>query len=483
MSEKPNSTITRRRSLALLGLGATGLALTRGLTACSPRRDADVIVVGAGLAGLQAAVLLQDEGVDVLVIEARDRVGGRVWSLDHVPGQPEAGGAETAPGYARMHSMIERLGNIGLSSWTQYMGDFAMTLFEDDQLFPLDAWKASPANRFSAEERARFGPRGPYDVAMSYIPLPNPLAALESWLDPSSASLDVPLDRYLRELGASDEALRFLAPLAMSDSLQSVSARFFLRTMKFFEAMGPLDGLRIFDQGTSRVPEGMAALLKREVRLRTPVAALRSDAGGVEVVLGDRSVLRARRAICAVPLPALRNIRIEPALPSLQAKAVQSIPYDSSYSIFYAIKEPFWEQDGLPASTRSSGSFSRANLRVTPRGQHLWFYKTGPAALPWKSLPDAEIMAMATAELHKVRPSTVGRIEATAVVNWNTSPWNGGHLAHRGPGDVGRFGSVIAEPHGQIHFAGEHTAISMMGMEGAMESGERAAVEVLQLLS
>lgn len=479
MSKQRKIALTRRRALELLGLGAPGLAMTHGLTACSRRQDADVIIIGAGLAGLNAAVLLQDAGVDALVLEARDRVGGRVWSLDHVPGQPEAGGREVAPDYARMHNMMTRLGNVKLSSWVQYRGDTGYALFEDDQLFSLDDWKASSANRFSTEERARFGPMGPFDVALSYLPRPNPLTNLESWLEPSAANLEVPLDRYLRGLGASAEAMRFAAPVVMADDIQSMSALFFMRTMKFFEAMGSLDGLQVFDQGTSRVPEGMAALLDREVRLGTAVAALRSRPDGVEVVLNSGQVLHANHAICAVPLPALQTIRIEPELPPLQAEAVQKIPYDSALSIFFAVKEPYWEHDGLPATIRSSGHFGRISFRLSPRGEHLWFYKTGAASVPLKALPDTEIMAIATAELHEVRPSTVGRVEATAVVNWNTMPWTGGHLAYRAPGDVRRFGSVVAEPHGRIYFAGEHTAVSMMGMEGAMESGERAAVELL----
>jgi len=476
---RKNRALSRRHALKLLGLGASGLALRPGLATGRRRLDADVIVIGAGLAGLNAAVLLQDEGARVLVLEARERVGGRVWSLDDLPGQPEAGGAEVAPGYARMHSMISRLGNIRLSDWVKYRRDKRFLIYDDRRLYTFDEWKASPANRFSAGERARFGPLGPFDVALSYLPRPNPLATLQSWLEPAAADLEVPLDRYLRDLGASDEAVRYAAPFVMADDLQSMSALFFIRTMKFFEAMGPLDGLQIFDQGTSRVPEGMAGLLKHEVRLGATVKGLRSHTDGVEVTLGDGSILRASRAICAVPLPALRNIALEPALPPLQAAAVQGIPYDSALSIFFAIKEPFWEQDGLGPTIRSAGLFGRASVRETPRGRHLWFYKTGPAAVPLKTLPDSEIMAIATKELNEARPSTVGRVEPAAVVNWNTMPWTGGHLAHRGPGDVAKFGSVVTEPHGHIHFAGEHTAISMMGMEGAMESGERAAVEVL----
>jgi monoamine oxidase len=447
------------------------------------RLDADVVVIGAGLSGLQAAVILQDEGADVLVVEGNDRVGGRVWSLDNVPGKPEAGGAEIGPGYARMHAMIARLGGIGLSRWLKYHADRSFALYEGDRLYSLAAWQDSPANRFSAAERKRFGPGGPFDVAMTYLPVPSPLPGLESWLDPEAAALDLPLDQYLRQRGASEEALRFAATTVPADSIPSMSALFMLRSMRFMQEMGPLDGLQVFDQGTSRVPEGMAALLKREVRTRAPVAGLRTLDDCAEVLLADGTVLRAERIICTVPLPALRGLGIEPALPPLQAEAVKSTPYGSALSIFFAIKEPFWEQDGLPPSTWSRSAFGKAFVRSSPRGQHLWFHKSGIAGLPLKGLTDAEIRQAATAELHEARPSTKGRVEATAVVNWNASPWVRGHLAHRGPGQVTALGHVVARPHGRIHFAGEHTAVTMMGMEGAMESGERAAVEVLGALA
>jgi monoamine oxidase len=466
--------------LKALGAGTAALMLPRAVAAGG--HDADVIVIGAGLAGLQAAILLQDEGLDVLVVEGNDRVGGRVWSLDNVPGQPEAGGAEIAPGYARMHSMIARLGDIGLASWKQYKNDQTFAIYDAGKLSSLADWQKSPANRFSSAERALFGPLGPFGVALAYLPRPNPLPALDSWLDRESAALDVPLDRYLRGLGASAEALRFAASGVPADSVAATSALALLRMMRVFDEMGPYDGLQIFAGGTSRVPEGMAALLKREVRLRSRVTGLRTQRDGVEIALADGTTLKAGHAVCSVPLPVLRSLRIDPALPLLQAEAVQRIPYDSALSIFFAIKAPFWETDGLPASTRGSDSFGRASVRRSPRGEHIWFHKAGAAAVPYRKLADGELMKVATRELNEARPSTIGRVEASFAVNWNTLPWNRAHLHHRGPGDITKFGNIAAEAHGRIHFAGEHTSVTMMGMEGAMESGERAAVEILQRL-
>jgi len=471
----------RRSVLKAIGAGMAGLALPRAFAASGLRgRDAEVIVVGAGLAGLQAALLLQEGGLDVLVVEGNDRVGGRVWSLDKVPGQPEAGGAEIAPAYARMHSLIQQLGNIGLASWMQYQGSQDFAILDEGWLGTPEQWKKSAAaGRFSEAERARLGRMGPFGVALSYLPRPNPLPDLDSWLDPRSAALDVPFDDYLRGLGASEEALRYLTPHVAAATAHEVSALDQLRSARFMEAMGALDGLQIFAQGTSRVPEGMAARLKRPPRLRTRVTGLRTGKDGAEVALADGTKLRARYVVCTVPLPVLRKLRIDPPLPARAAAAVQSLPYSSSLSIFFAIKEPFWEQDGLPQAIWSRDSFGRAFVRRTPRGEHLWFYKAGASAMPYKGLQQAELMRVATRELHEARPSTVGRIEATFAVNWDTQPWTAGHLPYRSPGHVSRYGNLAASPHGFIHFAGDHAAVTMLGMEGALESGERAAVDIL----
>ncbi|MEO8164180.1 MAG: NAD(P)-binding protein, partial [Betaproteobacteria bacterium] len=112
---------SRRQAVRTLGAVASATALGSALgllAACGRQRlDADVIVVGAGLAGLQAAILLQDQGLDVLILEASARVGGRVFTLDHIAGHPEAGGSEIGSDYARVLDMLGRIGNPAMANW------------------------------------------------------------------------------------------------------------------------------------------------------------------------------------------------------------------------------------------------------------------------------------------------------------------------------------------------------------------------------
>jgi monoamine oxidase len=159
---------------------------------------------------------------------------------------------------------------------------------------------------------------------------------------------------------------------------------------------------------------------------------------------------------------------------------VREIPYDNMVNVFFGVKEPYWKVDGMPGSLWTNQPMGRLFHFKSDQGEYIWMNVRSPLS-PWQQMKDADVMQAATKALNAARPSTVGRVEAIAVVNWSTNPWTRGHNVYRLPGQITRFGNVVAEAHGRIHFAGDHTAATMMGMEGAMESGERAAVEILQL--
>ena len=466
---------SRRQTLKQLTAAAAAVALPGGLAGCTgARRDADVIVVGAGLAGLNAALLLREQGLDVLVVEASGRTGGRVYTLDDQPHRPDAGGSEfSLVSYARILDRIEKLG-LKQVPWRGAGVEFAYHV--NGQTVAAADWPTSPANLTAGSARSV----PPPFLAGFYLPRPTPLATTAGWLEPDAIAYDIPYGDYLRSAGADPEAIRLAEARGNSDTINEMSTLFKMRSAKFTEASGGLDQLRNLEGGMSRLTDGMAGLIQRPIVLNTPVTRMETMAGGVELTDATGKIWRAGYAVCTVPLTLLRTMDIVPALPPTQDAAVQETPYDDHVEVYFDVLEPFWEVDGLPPSLWTDSELGLVlHLADADTNGCLWLAIAGPASRGIRGLDDATIMARIGAELERVRPSTAGRIKPMTVHNWSAYPWTRGHVAYRAPGQIAAFGNAGALPHGRIHFAGEHTAAAAVGMEGAMESGERAAVEIL----
>ncbi|MCC5794854.1 MAG: FAD-dependent oxidoreductase, partial [Chromatiales bacterium] len=428
---------------------------------------------GGGFSGHTAPFILAGPVVFVGGRVARGRWGGRFGTLPFGRGGRAAGGTEIGSGYARIRDMAARVsGGLELESWMATV-QLPVVLNIDGQLVTMPSWSESALNRLEGSER----PLPPPALVDHFAPRPSPLQDLDSWLSPEAANLDIPYSDYLRSHGASEEALRLIARDLPSLDTASMSALWQHRSDRAFGLMGGVTGLDRLVAGSSRLTEGMAAALRREIRMNAHVVALRTDERGVTVT--DRGGRRytANHVVCTVPLPLLREISIEPGLPALMAEAIREIPYGAMTSVYFTVKERYWEVDGMAPGLWGTGSFGNILPFTTRHGDYLWMIIKEPA---WGALSEQEVKQRALAELTEIRPSTVGRIEPSAVVNWTSYPWLKGHTVFRRPGQIARYGNNIAEPHGRIHFAGEHTAVTMLGMEAAMESGERAAFEVLQ---
>jgi monoamine oxidase len=462
------SQLTRRAALAV---SAATVALTsNGRSRAAD--DTDVIVIGAGLSGLHAAQVLEDGGLSVTVLEADNRVGGRVKTLMDKPEKPESGGSEVGALYARVRDQVERFG-LQLQPWQVERLDFALDV-GGTLMSPKD-WATSPKNKLP--EALRKLP--PMAVNTAFMPKESGLKELDSWLEDARNTPDPSLFDFYKSKGADDETMRLLALSNQADSLQDESLFWSMRGQKMLEwarGSGPFSHVV---GGMSKVPIAMAGSLKGQVILNMPVEAIATTDKGVTVTCKDGKTFKAKHVVCTTPASVLRSIKITPALPALQAEAVATLPYGQSTSIFFAIKEKFWEVDGLGSSLWSDGSAGRAYNWLVPNGNYIWMYLTGPMNQKIRNASEAEALTYATAALHTARPSTKGRIEPIAAMNWSAHPWSKGTFAYRRPGQIAKFGNVVAAAHGRLHFAGEHTAVMQSGLEGAMESGERAAIEVL----
>lgn len=454
---------------------ASTIATTTALSIQSTKAadNTDVIVIGAGLSGLHAAQLLEEAGLKVTVLEANNRVGGRVRTLLDKPETPESGGSEVGAMYARVIDQAQRFG-LELRPWQIEGIDFALNI-GGDLMSPKD-WATSPKN--TLPENVRKFP--PMALSSAFLPKESGLKELDTWLEERSTLPDPSLYDFYKSKGADDAAFKFLAFTGQSDDLKAESFLWNARSQKVAEwgrGRGPFNHVV---GGMSKVPLAMAASLKGEVILDKPVVGITTDKNGATVTCADGKTFKAKFVVCTLPASVLRTFKIEPGLPALQAEAVASIPYGQSTSIFFAIKEKFWEVDGLGSSLWTNGAAGRAYNWVIPNGNYIWMYLTGPVNQGLRAnTSEADVMAYALKELNAARPSTKGRIDPIAAVNWSANPWSRGTFAYRAPGQIAKFGNCAADAHGPIHFAGEHTAVLQSGLEGAMESGERAALEIL----
>lgn len=285
-----------------LFLAGSSAALIAGAAPRSAwgRTEADVIVIGAGLAGLFAAHRLEVAGLRVVIVEAERRVGGRLHTLDDVPGTPEAGGIQVGSGYTRLRAIADDLGvpivDSASEPRTALYAIGGKTLSEAD-------WPTSPVNRLAAAEK-RLPPAALGGFFAAKLPA---LGSTEAWMQ--TPTLDVSYAAKLAELGASDEARRLIEANLNGNTLAGLSTLHIARSAAIFRAQpGPVSTI---GGGSQRLPEAMAKRLRGDVRLGQIVTAIAERADGVIVTLAGGRQVRARHAICTIPFAALRHVPIE----------------------------------------------------------------------------------------------------------------------------------------------------------------------------
>ncbi|MCP5340183.1 MAG: FAD-dependent oxidoreductase [Sinobacteraceae bacterium] len=444
------------------------------------KKDADVVVVGAGLSGLYAAMLLEEQGLKVCVVEGRDRVGGRMFTLDQLPGKPEGGGSLLGPRYARALDLATRL-NVALAParprTEPVAGEVALNI--RGQTIRVEDWESSKLNPFPEALRSRT----PWDIYFGELPKFNPFESLGDWRDPRYSRHDRPIQSILSEAGYSDEALRIL------QSNSSYGNDFFtlsgLHLYHYFtwQKLQAVEGPRVnCADGNQRLPEAMARSLRGDIRLATSVTAIGSTDDGVEVVCEDGARLRAPHGLCTLPAPVLRYIKVDPPFFGEKANAVLNLDYHKTYQVHFGFTRRFWEDDGLPPSLWTDGPVGRFNALKDIDGKSIvcfLAYANGHNAARLDRMSFDEAVAYVMRELEAMRPSLKGALQPLRAWSMQNDRFSGGSYATWKPGQVPRFNAALVAPWGRWHFAGEHTALMARGFEGALESGERAALEIL----
>ncbi len=475
---KPNR-VSRRKFMQ--SAAAASLAFVTPRVAWG-QTSADVIVIGAGMSGLNAALLLEEQGLDVRILEGRNRIGGRVYSLGNVPGNPEAGAnaivARNALATARRFGaeLIDRSQRPGINR--------ERLLVLGGKIISPSEWPDSPQNPFPKDQRETM----PWGYVSPLISKNNPLKNVGDWVDPAYASHDISLHTFLEQQGASDRIIQLAVD---TNCIYDRSAHDVSTLMpfhgdvrrKFRQKAGRINF--VAKGGNQRVPEAMARGLKRQVIMQKTVSGIRSEADGVDVQCSDGSRYRARFVICSVPIPVLRNLRIDPVLTGAQEQAVKSMSYSLCTQIHMTAKRPFWEDDGLPPCMWTDGlvgtvSPSR-NGRSPDEVTSIAARGRGLMATYLDRLGPEGAKAAVIQYIEKIRPAAKGQLTALHFHSWQLDPFAGGaDFMIWGPGEVTAFHGKLWQRHGRISFCGEHTALLSSGQGGALESGERAASEILE---
>jgi monoamine oxidase len=464
---------------------STALSAFTPTTARAQNR-VQVVVIGAGISGLHTALLLQEEGIDVQVIEGRMRAGGRLYSLDDIPGTPEAGANSFGIGYARLFDAAERYGAETKPNRQSYMRNMEIVI--DDRIVPIKEWPDHPKNPLPKEHREDT-PWGYYARFMKgHIPFTQPA----DWLDPKFLDLDTSFDNWMLKEGLSDKVIDMICnhKWEYNNSTHDVSALAIMSIYAWGQtAFAEKNGVRsfVFKGGNQRMPETMAAKLKREVHFGKEVVAIRSENDGAEVHCADGSAYRSDRVVSSIPFPVLRRIKVEPYFSGVQRKAIWTVPFQSMVQVHMVPAAPFWEQDGFSPNMHIADSpvgFVMSNYGGDDAKEltSIMAFLYGNKAERADQMDEESAKAMVVSTIEKIRPAAKGKLEVAGYKSWFRDPFATGRGTSFGPGQVSRFAGKMNAPHGRIHLCGDVTALSSNGAEAALESAERAAVEIFDLI-
>src|SRR4051794_17378348 len=445
-------------------------------TTAPAQRSADVIVVGAGLSGLMAARQLAGAGKSAIVLEARDRVGGRTLNHDIGGGKVTELGAQFV-GPTQDH-ILKLMSDLGIGKFDTY--DTGDNIYYDGVSNP------PKSERFSDTGPAGAAPTDPQilvpaaaaiaqlDQMSQSVPLDAP------WNAPSAADWDSQTFQTWANNNAAPNSPQFQGVLQTAvEAIFGAEARdiSLLYALFYIAASGNESNPGTFERnfntrdggqmwrvqgGTQLISIKMAQQLGGAVRLSTPVRKITQSSSGVQAVT-DSGTFSGKRVIVATPPTMAGRVDYEPLLPNLRDQLVQHMPNGSLMKVDAYYDKPFWRDQGLTGQVVSNSGYVRATFDSTPPlpdetpGVMMGFIGGSQnRALGDKS--PAEIKAAAIADFVNYFGEAARNPKDFAIQNWSSEEWNRGcPVSVLSPGTLLDFGPALRAPVGRIHWAGTET--------------------------
>ncbi len=522
------TTISRRALLAGSG-AAAGSVLLSGVDEAvhaEPARgalSADVVVVGTGLAGLTAARDLVAAGRSVVVLDARDRVGGRLLNHAVDGGVIEVGGQWLGPahdipaadpttgdvrGQARVAALardlrLRRFPTYDKGEYVDYRGDLPNSRATYSGRIPThDPTATAEAAKALAQ----------LDAMAKQVPLDRPWTApralawdsmtFQSWMDHGDTAVGYPytgLPDPVATTGLQTTGGRKLLELAIEAvfsaqprDLSLLHVLFYVHSAGSVEALVSTAGGAQQDRvigGSALLATRLARRLGDGVHLSSPVRRIEQTSRGVRVE-GPGFSVKASRCVVAVPPTLAARIEYSPALPTLRDQLTQRVPMGTVTKVQCVYDRPFWRDEGLAGQATSDTGPVKVTFDNSPPGDDPAFgvlmgFMEGSDGRRYADRSRAERRAATIECLERYFGPQARNVREYVEMSWAAEPWTRGcYAGYMPPGTWTDYGRALRRPVGRIHWAGTETALVWNGyMDGAVSSGERAADEVLAALT
>lgn len=449
------------------------------------RTPLHIAIVGAGFAGLTAARALKTAGHRVTILEARERVGGRIHTKSAKDGTPvDVGGQWIGPGQDRVIALAEEL---GVETFPSYEEGDTLCLYEGTVMrFAGLMPDHEPAGKADAEA-----------IFQSLDTLADTVNTERPWETPDAKEWDgITFERWIEGTAKTPEArfwMRFLANSVLAADARELSM---LHVMAYVKAGGGLGSLismgggaqeRRFTRGAQHLVERMADSVRDDIRFECPVSAIAQDADGVTIEYSGEhagGTLRADRVIVTLPPALAGRLRYSPALPGARDHLTQRMPMGACIKIQCFYDSPFWRADGLSGmAVNQPGPISLTYDNSPPSGTPgvMVCFIEGDDAKLWTGRDAEERKAAVLKALATLFGPAALDVREYFELSWLEKEYSrGAYAGFMVPGVWTTLGRALTEPCGLIHWAGTETASQWTGyMDGAIRSGERAAAEIL----
>src|SRR3954451_19025256 len=441
----------------------------------------DVVIIGAGAAGLTAAMELKKAGLTVAVLEARDRVGGRLWTDDIDGATLEIGGQWVSPD---QDALIETLGELGLETYSRYREGINIYLGQNGErrTFEGEIFPVAPATE---QEIVSLIDR--LDALVAEIDPERP------WAHPRAKELDEISFRRWLETQTDDEEARqnigmFIAGAMLTKPAHAFSA---LQALLMAASAGSFSNLVdadfILDKrvkgGLQQVPLLLAARLGDDVQLSAPVRTLRWDETGVTAI-ADGVEVRARFAILAVPPVLISRISYEPPLPRRQQQLHQHLSMGFVIKVHAVYETPFWREDGFSGTAFSPYEVVHEaydnSYDGDPRGTLVGFVSDESADDVFRLTPEERKARILESLSHYYGEQALNPV-VYYESDWGSEEWTrGAYAASFDMGGLARYGSDLRTPVGPIHFScSDMAGKGYQHVDGAIRVGRETAAAIV----